>query len=101
MIELLDLLTPPATEAPSHSYTIGKPGKKPRKEKPCDCPRCNPQPGQDPDPRYGYDRNAVPAVKCHYCDMPIGAEPYVEIRIFARFGSMSFAHARCDKEAKQ
>lgn len=49
--------------------------------------------------KAGYDLRLVPAVECLFCKKPIGAEPYVEVTILARFGQMSFAHRRCDEKA--
>lgn len=67
----------------------------------CECARCKPGPGKDPDPDYGYDRNAVPDVDCLVCGEKIGREPYVENTLLARFGQMTFAHARCAKDWKR
>lgn len=77
---------------------IGRPGR-PRKKKPCTCARCRGL--ATADQRYGYDKAAVPAVPCLFCDQPIGDQAYVEITHLARFGSMMFAHATCSAEAKR
>lgn len=49
--------------------------------------------------KAGYDLRLVAGVGCHFCSKTIGKEPWIEIRILARFGQMFFAHKRCDKEA--
>lgn len=67
------------------------------KDKPCECALCAPKPGQRPHPKYGYDMNEVPKVECLRCEEPIGHEEYVEVAMLARFGQMSFLHARCAK----
>lgn len=64
------------------------------KEK-CNCALCDPKPGQDPHPKYGFDRNLVPGVNCLVCDQPIGQEPYTLDTGLARFGQMLFSHERC------
>ena len=61
----------------------------------CDCGLCKPRPGVDPDPEYGYDRNAVPTTSCLMCGDPIGAEDYYEFPVWARFGQMFLIHERC------
>ncbi len=61
----------------------------------CDCGLCKPRPDVDPDPKYGYDRNAVPATPCLICGDPIGTEDYYEYPVLARFGQMFLIHERC------
>jgi hypothetical protein len=71
-----------------------------RKEPACTCLLCRPEQGNIIDARahlkYGYDTTKVPAMKCTVCDGLIGTEPYVEEMGVARFGLMSFLHARCE-----
>jgi len=64
----------------------------------CRCAICNPQPGADPHPKYGYDRNQVPGIQCLLCGKPIGHEEYIEVTTLARFGQMAFMHKRCAEE---
>jgi len=47
----------------------------------------------------GYDLRLVAGVRCLHCNEPIGHEPYVDITLLARFGSMLFAHQRCTGRA--
>lgn len=46
-------------------------------------------------PKWGYDLDKVPQVRCSRCREPIGDEEYVEDPMFARFGTMFFFHKRC------
>lgn len=46
-------------------------------------------------PKWGYDLDGVPGVRCFRCRQPIGNEKYVEETIFARYGQMLFYHERC------
>lgn len=46
-------------------------------------------------PRWGYDLDAVPGIRCPTCGKLIGREEYVEETIWARFGQMMFRHTKC------
>lgn len=48
-----------------------------------------------PRPVYGYDLDAVPTHPCLMCGQPIGAEPYREYLVWARWGDMFLIHERC------
>ena len=63
----------------------------------CTCPLCRPDlhPGTRVHPKYGYDLDAVPGIRCSRCGDPIGYEPYEEDTSLARFGQMFFYHKRC------
>lgn len=63
---------------------------------PCTCLLCQPVPGKRPHPIWGYDLDKVAQTTCLICGKPIGNELYVEEIAWARFGSMSFVHERCD-----
>jgi hypothetical protein len=69
-------------------------------DKPCTCAMCSPQPGQDPHPLWGYDRNAavIPTMVCALCKKVIGDEPYVESPGRARYGAMDLIHKACETE---
>lgn len=69
-----------------------------RKGKQCECPRC--MGCRHADPKWGYDRRKVADVKCFYCAKKIGRKPFREVITFARFGSISFAHAQCCVDRK-
>jgi hypothetical protein len=45
--------------------------------------------------RAGYYLDEVTSVCCLMCKQPIGAGPYREVRILARFGQMLFEHVSC------
>lgn len=67
----------------------------------CTCPLCVPNPRVRHDPKYGYDLDAVPRMRCLSCGDLIGEEEYVEERAWARFGQMMFRHARCEHALTQ
>ena len=48
-------------------------------------------------PKWGYDLDAVPAMRCLTCGDLIGEEEYDEETALARFGQIMFRHARCSK----
>lgn len=62
----------------------------------CSCLLCKPVPGRRSHPKYGYDLDMVREQECLSCHHKIGDEPYVEQLAWARFGSMSFVHQRCE-----
>lgn len=52
-------------------------------------------------PKWGYDLDRVPSVRCLLCGHPIGDEAYAEETTLARFGQMLFVHKRCrDSEGR-
>jgi hypothetical protein len=53
-------------------------------------------PAHNPAPEFfGYDENAVSAVKCLVCDQAIGEQRYKEVRTLSRFGQMLFECLAC------
>lgn len=67
----------------------------------CECRLCNPMPGREAHPVYGYDLTLAKEAPCSVCSEKIGDEPYTEDLALARFGDMMLVHVRCEDEKKK